>query len=73
MDGKRHLNFSEFTKLPLFVQNHKFEEVIEMVDKHELPLADYTYFGLHSEADLTDEQRNKITAWATNGVCDETP
>ncbi|TAE61975.1 MAG: cytochrome C, partial [Bacteroidetes bacterium] len=25
-DGKRHLNFSTFTSLPIAVQNHKFEE-----------------------------------------------
>ena len=64
VDGKKHLNFSEFTKLPLFVQNHKFEEVIEMVEDKEMPLDDYTYLGLHSEANLTDEQRTKITDWA---------
>ena len=63
-DGKKHLNFSEFTKIPLFVQNHKFEEVIEMVEEKEMPLADYTYLGLHSEANLTDEQRGKIIDWA---------
>lgn len=63
-DGKKHLNFSEFTTLPLFVQNHKFEEVVEMVDEHEMPLPSYTYLGLHSEAKLTDEQRSKITNWA---------
>ena len=63
-DGKKHLNFSEFTELPLFVQNHKLEEVIEMVDEHEMPLPSYTYLGLHSEAKLTDEQRSKITDWA---------
>lgn len=63
-DGRKHLNFSEFTTLPLFVQNHKLEEVIEMVDEHEMPLPSYTYLGLHSEAKLTDEQRTKITDWA---------
>mgnify|MGYP000191266706 CR=1 FL=1 len=26
-EGKEHLNFSEFTSLPLRVQNHKFEEI----------------------------------------------
>lgn len=64
VDGKKHLNFSEFTKLPLFIQNHKFEEVIEMVEDKEMPLADYTYLGLHPEANLSDEQRTKITDWA---------
>ncbi|MFK7811549.1 MAG: heme-binding domain-containing protein [Maribacter sp.] len=63
-DGKKHLNFSEFTQLPLFVQNHKLEEIIEMVDEKEMPLPSYTNFGLHSEANLSDEQRNKIIDWA---------
>ena len=63
-DGKKHLNFSEFTNKPLFVQNHKLEETIEMVEEKEMPLPSYTYFGLHQEANLTDEQRDKIIAWA---------
>lgn len=64
VDGKRHLNFSTFTKLPIAVQNHKLEETIEMVEKKEMPLASYTNFGLHSEANLTDEQRKMLTDWA---------
>ena len=56
VDGKKHLN--------LFVQNHKFEEVVEMVEKKEMPLPSYTNLGLHSEANLSDEQRTKIIDWA---------
>jgi len=63
-DGKKHLNFSELTKLPIAVQNHKFEEVIEMVEEHEMPLPSYTNFGLHSEANLTADQRTMIMDWA---------
>ena len=63
-DGKKHLNFSEITKLPIAVQNHKFEEVIEMVEEHEMPLPSYTYLGLHNEANLTDEQRKVLMDWA---------
>ncbi len=62
--GKRDLNFSEFTKRPLFVQNHKFEEIVEMVGEGEMPLPSYTNFGLHSEANLSDEQREMIIDWA---------
>ena len=51
-DGKRHLNFSEFTKKPIAEQNHKLEETIEMVEEHEMPLKSYTNFGLHAEANL---------------------
>lgn len=65
-DGKRHLNFSNFTKLPLAVQNHKFEEIVEMVEEQEMPIPSYTYFGLHPEADLSKEQQEKIIAWAKN-------
>jgi hypothetical protein len=63
-DGKRHLNLSEFTKLPIAIQNHKFEEIIEEVEEGEMPLESYTYLGLHQEADLTAEQRKTIMAWA---------
>lgn len=62
--GKGHLNFSEFTNRPIAVQNHKFEEIIEMVEKHEMPLPSYTNFGLHEEADLSDEQRQLVMDWA---------
>ena len=64
VDGKKHLNFSEFTKRPLSIQNHKLEEVVEMVEEKEMPLPSYTYFGLHPEANLTDIQRQKIIDWA---------
>lgn len=64
VDGKRHLNFSEFTNRPLFVQHHKFDEIVEMVEEGEMPLDSYTHFGLHPEANLTPQQRNEITAWA---------
>ena len=63
-DGKSDLNFSEFTKAPIAIQNHKFEEIIEEVDEYEMPLASYTYLGLHSEANLSDDQRKIIIDWA---------
>ncbi len=63
-DGKRHLNFSNFTSRPIAVQNHKFEETIEMVKESEMPLASYTWLGLHSNAKLTDEQREMLVSWA---------
>jgi hypothetical protein len=63
-EGKRKWNMSTFTKLPLAVQNHKFEEVVEMVEEKEMPLESYTYFGLHPEANLTDEERKVLVDWA---------
>lgn len=63
-EGKSHLNFSSFTKIPLRVQNHKFEEIVEMVEEKEMPLPSYTYLGLHPEANLTDEERKIVVDWA---------
>lgn len=63
-DGKRHLNFSDFTNMPIAIQNHKFEEMVEMVEEKEMPLPSYTYFGLHTEANLDEEQRQMIIDWA---------
>lgn len=63
-EGKSHLNFSTFTKIPLRVQNHKFEEIIEMVEEKEMPLESYTYLGLHPEANLSDVDRKVLVDWA---------
>ncbi|TLV02455.1 heme-binding domain-containing protein [Dyadobacter luticola] len=63
-EGKRELNFSTFTKLPVAVQNHKFDEIIEMIEEREMPLESYTFFGLHKDADLSDQQRRILISWA---------
>jgi hypothetical protein len=63
-EGKGHLNFSQFTSLPLRVQNHKFEEIVEMVEEKEMPLPSYTYMGLHPEANLSDANRKVLVDWA---------
>ena len=63
-DGKRHLNFSEFTNRPLTIQYHKLEEVVEVMEEKEMPLDSYTNFGLHPEANLSDEEREILINWA---------
>ena len=63
-DGKKDLNLSEFTNLPIAVQNHKFEEIIEVIDENEMPLESYTYLGLHTEANLTSEEKSALKSWA---------
>jgi len=65
-DGKNHLNFSTFTKLPIAVQNHKLEEIVEMVKEGEMPLKSYTWFGLHKGANLSDQDKNAILDWAAS-------
>ncbi|MEN9415140.1 MAG: hypothetical protein RLZ62_1444, partial [Bacteroidota bacterium] len=61
-DGKKHLNFHEFTTRKIAVQNHKLEEIVEMVKEEEMPLGSYTW--THADARLTDAQRELIVNWA---------
>lgn len=61
-DGKRHLNFSEFATYSPKKQNHKMEEVAEMLEKHEMPLGSYEL--LHKDAVLTTEQQKLLIEWA---------
>ncbi|WP_119080514.1 heme-binding domain-containing protein [Chitinophaga alhagiae] len=60
-DGKRHLNFSEFTAYPLARQFHKLEETVEMVNEKEMPLNSYTI--IHTNATLTDAERKLLVNW----------
>lgn len=61
-EGKEHLNFSNFTVRRAAVQNHKFEEIIEMVREGEMPLASYTW--IHRDAILTENQKQTLISWA---------
>ncbi len=61
-EGKKHLNFSEFTSRKIAVQNHKFEEIIEMVKEGEMPLGSYTW--THRDAVLSAEQQQTLVNWA---------
>lgn len=63
-EGKDELNFSTFVTRPVAVQNHKFEEIVEMVEEGEMPLSSYTWLGMHPEANLTSEEKQAITSWA---------
>lgn len=61
-DGKKHLNFDEYTNGKLFRQYHKMEEVIEQVKEGEMPLESYTW--VHGEARLTADEKAALTGWA---------
>jgi hypothetical protein len=63
-EGKREINFSAFTQRKIAIQNHKFEEIVEQVEKKEMPSPEYTYLGLHKEANLSDAQRQTLINWA---------
>ncbi len=65
-EGKRELNFSTFTTRRVAVQNHKFEEIIEMVKEGEMPLGSYTW--IHRDAVLSEQQQQTLVAWAQTNM-----
>lgn len=66
-DGKKAINFDEYTNRSLRYQYHKMEEVIEMVKENKMPLSSYTW--IHKDAILTETEKNKLIGWA-NSVMD---
>lgn len=67
-DGKKQINFDEYTHKSLRYQYHKMEETIEMVKEGEMPLESYTW--VHKDAKLTDEEKIKLTGWAESVMKD---
>ena len=66
-DGKKGLNFDEYTNRPLRYQYHKMEEVIEMVEDKKMPLKSYLW--IHKDAKLTADESSKLIGWA-NSIMD---
>ncbi len=61
VDGKKHLNFSEFSGYSLRKQYHKLEETDEMVTKGVMPLDSYLW--IHNNAKLNDAQKSIVVNW----------
>lgn len=61
-EGKSELNFSEFATYKPKKADHKMEEVIEMIEKGEMPLKSYTI--IHGDAKLSLSQQKAINDWA---------
>ncbi|RKE94975.1 heme-binding domain-containing protein [Ichthyenterobacterium magnum] len=60
--GKGHFNVSKWNEYSIKKKDHKLEELIEMVETKEMPLASYTW--THKEANLTDAQIKSVLDWA---------
>ena len=60
-DGRDELNFSEWGNYSPRRADHKLEEGIELVEETEMPLPSYTW--AHSDARLSDEQRETLISW----------
>lgn len=64
VDGKKHLNFDEFTNKPAYRQYRKLEEVAEQIKEGEMPLQSYTI--THKDAILTDAEKEAVYAWVNS-------
>jgi len=62
LKGKKKLNFDEFYTYPLKKQDHKLEELIEVVRDNEMPLKPYPV--MHTDARLTEIQKQQLIDWA---------
>ncbi len=62
-EGREHLNFSEFGKLPPGDRAETLGEAAEAVQEGEMPLPSYTWLGLHPEANLTAAQQRLLVEW----------
>ena len=60
-NGTEHLNFSEWNSYPLEDQKHIAEEIVEVVEKKEMPML--FYWLIHWDAKLTDAERTTLTEY----------
>ncbi|MBI3137104.1 MAG: heme-binding domain-containing protein [Sphingobacteriales bacterium] len=61
-DGKKEVNFDEYSNRPPRYQYKKMKEVIEQVKEGEMPLNSYTW--THTDAKLTSSEKEALTGWA---------
>ncbi|MFN8265533.1 MAG: heme-binding domain-containing protein [Chitinophagaceae bacterium] len=65
-DGKKHLNFSEFTTYTEKRQRKKLQEIEESVTEGWMPLDSYTW--IHKNAILTADQKAAIKKWTSESL-----
>ncbi|SHF47879.1 heme-binding domain-containing protein [Pedobacter caeni] len=61
-DGKEELNFDQFNSYNIKKKKHKLDEIVEVIEKDEMPLSSYTL--VHRKAVLSAPDKDKIIAWA---------
>lgn len=61
-EGRDELNFNNWGTYSIKRKMHKLEEIEEMVEDKEMPLA--SYLIMHSEAKLSKQDQKKLIIWA---------
>ena len=57
-EGREHLNFSEWNTYSIKDREHVIEELLEVIEKKEMPML--TYWLVHWDAKITDEERQTL-------------
>lgn len=65
-EGKQEINFDEFASYSPRRQHHKLEELVELVDKGEMPLGSYTW--IHKDAILSAEKKQLLINWTREQI-----
>ena len=60
-NGKRHLNFDEFTSMRIAMQNKRLEDCLEQLKNDEMPLSSYTL--IHRNAILSAADKDSLSGW----------
>ncbi len=60
-DGKRSVNFSDLSTFPLKKINHRLDDIVEQLDRKEMPLSSYTF--IHHYAILSPGQVQLLKDW----------
>jgi hypothetical protein len=61
-EGREHLNFSDWGTFSKKKKLHKLDELTEMIEEDEMPLASYTL--IHRDANLDAQQKEAVISWA---------
>jgi len=68
VDGRRHVNFSEWSAVPADRRAKKQKRCWKEVSEGKMP--PWFYLPMHSEAKLTDDDKQKLEAWANGPTSD---
>ena len=60
IDGKKHFNVSDWNNYTIKKKEHKLEELVEMVEKDEMPLRSYTII----HGNLSENNKKLLLQWA---------
>jgi mono/diheme cytochrome c family protein len=60
-EGRRHVNFSDWTSYPTDKQQRKLGQICEEIQGGDMPLKQYTW--LHAGTALNKQQRDTVCAW----------